>query len=110
MGSRVLLGQATLVTILLTGAGGAVAGELRCVFNVTRQTVRQAAQGPQGVSRPAAGEAGPGRTNEAHRTVIDLATDGFAVTREGETTLAYHFPSRRMYVLDLREKTYADLS
>jgi hypothetical protein len=96
-----------IVTILLTGTAGAVAGELQCVFNVTRQTVRHAAQG---AGRPAAGEAGPGRTKEAHRTVIDLARDGFAVTREAETTMAYHFPSRRMYVLDLHEKTYADLS
>src|SRR5262245_1493978 len=105
MGSRVLLGLAAFAATLLTGAAGAVAGELRCVFNVTRQTVRHAAQGVQGAGRPTAGEAGAGRTKEAHRTVVDLAIDAVAVTREGETTLAYHFPSKRMLILDLREKT-----
>jgi hypothetical protein len=107
MGLRVLLGPAAFVAILLTGAAGAVAGELRCVFNVTRQTVRQAAQG---AGQLAAIDAESRPNKETRRTVLDLAKDGFAVTREGETTMAYHFPTRRMVVLDLREKTYADLS
>jgi tetratricopeptide (TPR) repeat protein len=110
MGSRVLLGPAALVTILLTGAAGAVAGDLTCVFNVTRETVLRAVQGAPGAGRPAAGDAGPARTKETRRTVVALEKDAVAVTREGEVTLAYHFPSRRMYVLDSREKTYADLS
>jgi hypothetical protein len=109
MGSRVLLGQAAFVAILLTEAAGAVAGELKCVFNVTRQTVRHA-RGAAGAGRPAAREAESRLTRETRRTVVDLAKDSFAVTNEGETTMAYHFPSRRMVVLDLREKTYADLS
>jgi hypothetical protein len=105
---RVLLGGPVIVLVLLAGITGAIAEELTCVFNVTREVVQSAARGAPGVGQPAA--AGPRRAKETRRTMIGLAKDSITVTHEGETTLAYYFPTRRMYVLDVREKTYADLS
>ncbi len=107
MEPRRLLGRAAFVVLLLAGAPGAVAAELTCVFNLTREAVQRAASGPG--QAPAAG-AEPRRTKEVRRTVIRLANDSITATHEGQTTIVYHFPSKRMYVLDLREKTYADLS
>jgi hypothetical protein len=110
MRTRVLLGPAVIASALLVGAGGAVAGELTCVFSMKSEVVGSAAQGAPVAGRPAAAWAGPAGNKGTHRTVVGLAKDSIAETREGESTMAYHFPSKRMYVLDLREKTYAELS
>ena len=50
------------------------------------------------------------KTVETFRTVIGLAKDSITATHRGAPTIAYQFPLKRMYVLDLQEKTYADLS
>ncbi len=110
MRPRVFLGPAALVSALFIGAAGAVAEELTCVFDMTVQVAGSAAPVAPGTGRAAPARVDSPATKETHRTVVDLARDSIAETREGESTMAYHFPSRRMYILDLRERTFADVS
>ena len=110
MRSQAIRASTIFAWISLTGAAWAVAEELTCVFEVTTDTVAVDAQTVPGADQPHGAKANAGHHVETRRTVIGLAPDHVTATHEGETTLAYHFPSRRMYVLDWREKTYADLS
>jgi hypothetical protein len=95
------------------GGRAAVGEELRCVFEVTRETVVVPALNV-GVGDPA--RTGRPRTlpkeKEAFRLVVGLAKDTLVCEDPdvAPEVVAYHFPSRRVTELDLKQKTYRDLS
>jgi hypothetical protein len=115
MGKQTTRVRAAVLLTLLAWGRGAVAGELTCVFQMTRETTveqapKAATKATPTAGRPAPEEAKLRRTSETRRTVVGLAKDVVTVTQQGESSLVHHFPSKRTYVLDLREKSYADVS
>jgi hypothetical protein len=109
---QVRAGGALLTLILVATSSRAVADELTCVFQMTTASVPRGAPGAEhapGIGQGAA-PAAPKRTTETRRTIVGLSKDAITVTDGAASMIAYHFPSKRMYVLDLREKTYADVS
>lgn len=101
---------------LATGSGSAArarAEELRCVFEVTRETVAVPPMnlGGGAPARPVRPHVLP-KEKEAFRLIVALTRDTLVCEDPDAApeVVAYDFPARRITELDLKRKTYRDLS
>ena len=84
-----------------------LADEFRCVFSVTEETVnapgaREASPFPQ---------TAPRRVTESFRLTLGLGRDYLTEQRdENSEILVIHFPTRRVYTVDRKAKTYRESS
>ncbi len=95
--------------------GVALADEFRCVFSVTQETFSPPAAGVAAgavASNPSAGIAAASRkVTETFRLTIGLNKEYLTEQRDqSPEILVIHFPSRRVYTLDRKSKTYRESS
>lgn len=112
--SRFFARYCAIIMLGFANQGVLLADEYRCVFSVSEETVTTPIAGAAaaGASRPGAGIAvGPKRVTEQFRLTIGLDSDYLTEQRDqSPEILVIHFPTRRVYSLDQKAKTYRESS
>jgi len=91
--------------------GVVLADEFRCVFKVTEETISAPPLLPPGVVATTVPATGPKRVTESFRLTIGLSRDYLTEQRDDRPEiLVIHFPTRRVYTVDRKSKTYRESS
>jgi hypothetical protein len=109
MGFRALLALLAMAILYSCGSALASADELRCTYLVTEERVEQPKPQKQAGERAEPRTAEPKHRVESYTVTVALAKDYFSVERGQEKTV-YDSPSRRVILLDLKNKVYQNRS